>query len=164
MLKPLFSYLISIVIMVIAIKINGGEKVLLDFYSLGSLVIILAGFTISLVNFKVSEILNAFKDAMFNSTKMELTERHELDKAIFSTMGNYIIFASILCTLSNILFMLMNLEDTFKASHQFAVSCLPILYAVILKFLFFAPLITSIEKKTLQSNQNNLEENRKIAV
>ena len=146
------AYLFTIGLIYLSIFFTGKPIVekwvreeLMDFINTNLIVFFIAGFVLLLVNFKVSEILTAVKDALSGSTFAY--ERLIFDKKVLDTAWKYTLFISILVIFQNVYLVFINAGDTSKLGPFLALLLLSPLYAFSLKFFIFMPLTTSINKK-----------------
>jgi flagellar motor component MotA len=147
----LISYLISILLIYLSFYVAEGDHFNpLMFWDLSSFLVILGGLSISLVNFRASEIVNALKDSLATIPSNDFMARYELDKVVIRSIGNFVLFAAVIFFVLTFIMVMGTLESTAKLGPGLAVSLLVIIYAVILKVLIFLPLSVSLDKKVLQ--------------
>jgi flagellar motor component MotA len=147
----LLSYIISGLLVYLSFWIAEGSHFNpLMFWDLASFLVILGGLSISLVNFKFSEIINALKDSISGQPANDFRSRYELDKVVLKSMGNYVIFAAVIFFVLTFIMVMGTLESTAKLGPNLAVALLVIMYAVILKVVMFIPFSVALDKKMLQ--------------
>lgn len=147
------SYIVGFALMYLSIYVAEGSHFdILVFWDLSSALVILAGFLITFINFRFSEIFNAFKDSLLQNKTDGFSTRFEISKTVIKSMGNYIMYLSILSFAISMIMILANAGNTSQLGNGIAVSLLVLVYGAISKFLILAPMYTSIEKKSINSN------------
>ncbi len=64
-------------------------------------------------------------------------------------MGNYVLFASLISFILELIISLANANSAQKLGASIAVSFIVLLYGLIFKFIVFSPLLVSLQKKNI---------------
>ncbi len=136
---------------------EGNHFNLWSFWDISSFIIILGGFLMTLVNFKFSEVFNAFSDALSKNKKEGFEDRYYVNKIVISSIGNYTLSVSVVMFIVSLITIIANLGDSVntinKAGSSFAVITIVLLYAFMVRLFLVTPLNTSLDKKMSQINK-----------
>lgn len=149
-LASFFAYSLSILFVYMSLWIAEGSYLnLMYFWDFSSIIVILAGLCASLINFKFSEIFYAIKDSLIKNQTEDFKNRYSLDVVVIKTMGNYVLFASLISFILELIISLANANSAQKLGASIAVSFIVLLYGLIFKFIVFSPLLVSLQKKNI---------------
>lgn len=147
-LVSLIAYAISFLFVYLSIYIAEGSRfspmILWDF---SSALIILAGICATLINFKFSEIVNAFSDSLSGKRKELAKDRHEMGNLVIKTMSNYVFMLSVASFIMSMIFSLGNMESVKSLGNSIAISFIVLIYGVFFKYIVFSPLLISLNNK-----------------
>ncbi|MEK7432705.1 MAG: hypothetical protein AABZ74_06215 [Cyanobacteriota bacterium] len=147
-LISIFAYSLSILFIYMSLWIAEGSYLnLMAFWDISAFVVILAGLCASLINFKFSEIFYAIKDSLSKNKTEDFKIRYSLDIIILETMGNYVITASLILFIMNLILCLSAFDSPEQLGSSIAISFIVLLYGLIFKFIIFSPLLVSLQKK-----------------
>ncbi len=132
----------------------GGNFNFLYIYDLSAVIGLIAGITLSLINFRFSEIFRAIKDSLSGSPKSY--EILNLDRNVLQTAWKYLFSVSVILVFAVMVIILSNLGDTTKLGPSLAIMSIIPLYTLILKFFIFMPLEISLEKKIILAKQQKI--------
>lgn len=148
-MKKMFFILISILVLLIAFILEGGEiRNLFQFTALFALI-----FTVifsTLATFKFSEIINVFKDGF--SQKVIDTKVKDYEKGILITKSveKLIHFWSITILTMAIIFALGAVSNAIQLGRSVAIAFMVILYAVILRASILTPVENELNRKLFE--------------
>lgn len=149
-LASFFAYSLSILFVYMSLWIAEGSYLnLMYFWDFSSAIVIIAGLCASLINFKFSEIFYAIKDSLIKNQTEDFKTRYSLDVVVIKTMGNYVLFASLISFILELIISLANANSAQKLGASIAVSFIVLLYGLIFKFIVFSPLLVSLQKKNI---------------
>lgn len=127
----------------IFLRMNGLDWA--DLFDLPSMLIIIAGWFFTLINFPLSEISKAFLESMGLA---ENSQSPSLSVLILKSMGQNGLLAGGVCTLLGVVQALGNLDDIRLLGASLALSLLGLFYALCFQFGVLLPLQNALQRKT----------------
>ncbi len=110
----------------------------------GALLFVLSGYVFILASYSFSEVFQAFAQATLSHPAAESSH---LSQNILRSMGNYGLMTAGISVVLGAVNALANLDDVSQLGAALAVSLMPLLWAVAIKFFVLVPLQNNVHQE-----------------